>query len=96
MSKSIEKSQESGKEEKHVEEILQKSTLGGKTTQEMMNKHIHDEKDVITDEDFKNLKLDLEIPTDEAHQPLEIPNDPDRPKDEDKDPKVMTPWDLIN
>ncbi len=96
MIKSINESQLSQKEQKPVEKIPQKSTFGGKTTQEMMNQHIHDEKDVITDEDFKNLKLDLELPTDEAHQPLEISNDPDRPKDEDKDPKVMTAWDLIN
>lgn len=96
MSKSINESQKSQKEEKNVEEIPQKSISGGKTTQQMMNQHIQDEKDVITDEDFKNLKLDLQLPTDEAHQPLEISNDPDRPKDEDKDPKVVTPWDLIN
>jgi hypothetical protein len=96
MSKSINESQEWLKEQKTVEEIPQKSTSGGNTTQEMMSKHIHDEKDVISDEDFKNLKLDLELPTDKAHQPLEIPNDPDRPKDEDKDPRVMTPWDIIN
>jgi hypothetical protein len=96
MSKSIKNPLESGSKEKQEEAIPQKSVSGGKTTQQMMNKHIHDEKDVITDEDFKNLKLDLELPGDEAHQPLEIPNDPDRPKDEDKDPKVMTPWDLIN
>jgi hypothetical protein len=96
MSKLINESQESQNEQKPVEKIPQKSKLGRKTTQEMMSKHIHDEKDVISEEDFKNLKLDLELPADEAHQPLEIPNDPDRPKDEDKDPKVMTPWDLIN
>lgn len=96
MSKSKNEGQELQKEEKPVERIPQKSTSGGKTTQQMMNKHIQDEKDVITDEDFKNLKLDMELPTDEAHQPLEIPNDPGRPKDEDKDPKVITPWDLID
>lgn len=61
-----------------------------------MSKHIQDENDVITDEDFKNLKLDMELPIDEAHQPLTISNNTERPKDEDKDPKILTPWDLIN
>jgi hypothetical protein len=61
-----------------------------------MNKHIQDENDVITDEDFKNLNIDLEISKDTAHQPLEIPDDTERPKDEDKDPKILTPWDVIN
>ena len=81
---------------KPVEMIPQLSTSKGRTTQQLMRKHIQDANDVITDEDFKNLHLDLELPNDEAHQPLIISNNTDRPKDEDKDPKVLTPWDLIN
>ena len=96
MSKSEKLTSTEEKKENAVEMIPQLSTLKGKTTQQIMNRHINDEYDVITDEDFKNLRLDLELPLDEAHQPLEISNDPDRPKDEDKDPKVLTPWDLIN
>ena len=96
MSKSEKLTSTEEKKEISVEMIPQLSTLKGKTTQQIMNRHINDEHDVITDEDFKNLRLDLELPLDEAHQPLEISNDPDRPKDEDKDPKVLTPWDLIN
>lgn len=96
MSKSIKEQQKLEEEKNTVEKITQKSIIKGRTTEEMMNKHVHDEKDVITDEDFKNLKIDLKLPTDEAHQPLSISNDPDRPKDEDKDPKIMTPWDVIS
>ncbi len=96
MAKSDQMTSKSEKKEKLVEKIPQLSTSKGKTTQQIMNKHIQDEHDVITDEDFKNLRLDMELPSDKAHQPLEISNDPDRPKDEDKDPKVLTPWDLIN
>ncbi len=96
MAKSDQMTSKSEKKEKLVEKIPQLSTSKGKTTQQIMNKHIQDEHDVITDEDFKNLRLDMELPSDKAHQPLEISNDPDRPKDEDKDPKDLTPWDLIN
>lgn len=96
MSKSEKLTSTEEKKENAVEMIPQLSALKGKTTQQIMNRHINDEHDVITDEDFKNLRLDLKLPLDEAHQPLEISNDPDRPKDEDKDPKVLTPWDLIN
>lgn len=96
MAKSVQMTSKSEKKEKPVEKIPQPSTSKGKTTQQIMNKHIQDEHDVITDEDFKNLRLDMELPSDQAHQPLEISNDPERPKDEDKDPKYLTPWDLIN
>ncbi len=96
MSKSANKPSELSGDKKSVEKTPQKSQTVGKTTQQIMTKHIQDENDVISDEDFKNLKLDLELPTDKAHQPLEISNDTERPKDEDKDPKVMTPWDLIS
>jgi hypothetical protein len=37
----------------------------------------------------------MELPTDEAHQPLVILSEEERPKDEDKDPKMVTPWDVI-
>ena len=66
MSKSIENQQKLEEEKDTVEKITQKSIIKGRTTEEMMNKHVHDEKDVITDEDFKNLKIDLKLPTDEA------------------------------
>ena len=96
MSKSIQKTSELVETEKTVEKIPQKPHSTGKTTKQIMNKHIRDENDVITDEDFKNLNIDLEISKDTVHQPLEISDDTQRPKDEDKDPKVLTPWDVIN
>ncbi len=96
MSKSIQKTSELAETEKNVEKIPQKSHSTGKTTKQMMSKHIRDENDVITEEDFKNLNIDLEISKDTAHQPLEISDDTQRPKDEDKDPKIVTPWDVIN
>ena len=90
---------ETGKENngKTVEKIPQKSRKS-KTPKEVMSRHIKDSKDVITDEEFKNLATgtDLTIEKDTAHEPLEIDNNKDRPKDEDKDPKIITPWDVIN
>jgi hypothetical protein len=61
-----------------------------------MSKHIRDKNDVITDEDFKNLNISVDISDETAHQVLEIPGGNERPKDEDKDPVVITPWDIIN
>jgi hypothetical protein len=83
-------------EKQSEEKIPQKSHTIGKTANQLMHKHLNDEKDVISEEDFKNLKLDLELPADAAHQPLEITEEKNRPKDEDKDPKMLTPWDIIN
>jgi hypothetical protein len=96
MSKSLKKSSELSGENKSVEKIPQKKISTGKTAKQLMNKHIQDENDVITEEDFKNMKIDLDISGDTAHQPIEIVDDPERPKDEDKDPKVTTPWDVIS
>ena len=96
MSKSAEKPFEPGREKANVEEIPQKPRTVGKRAKEMMSNHIKDENDVITEEDFKNLNIDLEMPKDEAHQPIEIDDNTERPKDEDKDPKVSTPWDIIS
>jgi hypothetical protein len=96
MSKSIQKTSELIETGKTVENIPQNPHSKGKTTKQMMSKHIRDENDVITDEDFKNLNIDLEVSKDTTHQPLEISDDTQRPKDEDKDPKIVTPWDVIN
>ncbi len=68
----------------------------GKTAKQIMRRHIKDSKDVITDEEFKNLIVDVEQTSDSEHEPLNLPEDPSRPKDEDKDPKIVTPWDVIN
>ena len=81
--------------EENGEKIPQTKVSKGKTTIQIMHKHIQDINDVISDDDFKNLQLDLDSPTGTSHTP-DIPNDPDRPKDEDKDHAIVTPWDVIN
>ena len=96
MSKQQQKPDFSSNEKKAEEKNPQQSLITGKTTKQLMDKHLNDEKDVISEEDFKNLELDLELPADEAHQPLEITEDKNRPKDEDKVPKMITPWSVIS
>lgn len=93
MSKSIEMPSESGGEKKYVEEIPRSA---GRTTKQVMNKHIQDENDVITEEDFRNLNINPDISNDTTLQPILISNNTERPKDEDKDPVVITPWDVIS
>jgi len=66
----------------------------GKTAKEIIAKHITDKNDVISDEDFKNLYLDLEN-AEERIEPLPLKENKERPKDEEKDPKINTPWKLI-
>ena len=96
MSKSVNKSTKSESLKKDGAKIPRKRTGKGKTTTEIMHNHIQDINDVITDEDFKNLELELDKPiTSTSHTPT-IADDDDRPKDEDKDGKIVTPWDVIN
>jgi hypothetical protein len=80
------------------EKIPQKTGTKRKTPKQVMNEHIKNQKAVITDEEFKNLAVgaDLSVEKDTAHEPLEIKDSKKRPKDEDKDPKIVTPWDVIN
>ena len=66
----------------------------GKTPQELMHKHISDKDDVISEDDFKNMEIGADANADNQ-EPLDIPDDKDRPKDEDKDPDIVTPWDVI-
>ena len=95
MKKAEKKSNIQGSEKETARQILQKSGNTGKTPKQVVRKHIQDKNDVITDEDFKNLNISNNISNDAAHQVLEIPDDKQRPKDEDKDPVVVTPWDVI-
>lgn len=87
---------ETKKEVKPVKQSSGKSKKKGLTAKELVDRHISDKNDVITEEEFKNLVIDVDITSDVAHEPLDISVDPDRPKDEDKDPKIATPWDVIN
>ncbi len=73
-----------------------KTKTKGQTAKELTDIHLHDKNHVITDDDIKNLSLDFNAPdTDTSHTP-EIENDGDRPKDEDKDHAIVTPWNLID
>ena len=73
-----------------------KQKPNGKTAKEIVKRHLSDKDDKITNEDFENLKIDLSLPKDKAHEPLPIKNDKERPKDADKDNTVTTPWDVIS
>ena len=87
---------EPGKEKELTNQIRKRSSYTGKTPKQIMSKHIRDKNDVITEEDFKNLNISIDVSNDTALQPLEIPDEHERPKDEDKDPAVVTPWDVIS
>jgi hypothetical protein len=94
MKKAEKKSVVPGKETDN--QIPQKSGKKGKTPKQVVRKHIRDKNDVISEEDFKNLDISVDISNDTANEVLEIPDDKKRPKDEDKDPKIVTPWDVIS
>lgn len=68
----------------------------GKTAKQVVKRHLSNKDDKITSEDFENLRIDLSLPIDRAHQPLPIKSDKERPKDADKDNTVITPWDVIS
>ena len=67
-----------------------------KTTKEIVKRHLGDKHDKITEEDFKDLHIDLSIPHDKASEPLPIEEGKERPKDVEKDNTIITPWDMIN
>ena len=69
----------------------------GKTSSEIMHRQITNKDSVITDEEFNNIMLEKELPPpEEGNTPLDIPNDKERPKDENKDHGTITPWDVIS
>lgn len=99
MNKSQNTPHNSGNEKKNVDKIPQRTgrkPKATKTAQQLVETHMKDPNHVITDEDLKSVKIDTTIPTDEAHQPLDIPADDNRPKDEDKDHRFKTPWDVLD
>ncbi len=73
-----------------------KDSSPGKTSREIVKRHLSNKEDKITEEDFKNLKIDLSLPKDKAHRPLKIKPGKERPKDADKDNPITTPWDVIS
>ena len=73
-----------------------KQKTHGKTAKEIVKRHLSNKDDKITNEDLDNLKIDMSLPKDKAHEPLPIKNDKERPKDADKDNTITTPWDVIS
>lgn len=73
-----------------------KSSSKGKTAKEIVKRHLSDKNDKITQDDMKNVRIDLSVPKDRAHQPLKIKKGKERPKDEEKDNITLTPWDVIS
>jgi len=87
----------SSKGEKNTENNnKRKQKKNGKTAKEIVKRHLRDKDDKITKEDLENLKIDLSLPKDKAHEPLPIKNNKERPKDADKDNTITTPWDVIS
>ena len=82
--------------EKDGEKIPQKSPSRGKTPKEIVDNHIRNKEDVISEEEFKNVDLDLDTNNDVKHEPLVIREGKKRPKDGDKDNPITTPWDVIS
>ena len=86
-----------GKGEKNTENKNKlKQKPHGKTANEIVKRHLSDKDDKITKEDLENLRIDLSLPKDKAHEPLPIKDDKERPKDADKDNTITTPWDVIS
>lgn len=81
-----------------AKQIKRKTTRAKKqhTTDEIVKRHLSDKNDKITDEDFENLRIDLSLPKDKAHEPLPIKKGKERPKDVEKDNVTTTPWDVIS
>lgn len=77
-----------------TDKIPQQEKSEGESSQEIMTRHLLNKDDVITDEDFRNLKIEVEALPEEINS-RDFLNDKDRPKDEDKDPENLTPWDVI-
>lgn len=68
----------------------------GKTSKEIVKRHLSNKNDKITKEDLETLKIDLSLPKGRASEPLPIKPGKERPKDSDKDNTVTTPWDVIS
>src|SRR4051812_44181629 len=96
MKKAEKKSIVPEKEKEMANQSPQKPAKKGKTPKQVVSKHIRDKNHVISEEDFKNLDISVDTSNDTAQEALEIPEDKKRPKDEDKDPKTITPWDVIS
>ena len=74
----------------------QKKSSTGLTTKQIVNRHIQNKNDKITEDDMMNVKIDSSLPIDSSVQPLPVSVDNERSKDEDKDNRITIPWDVIN
>lgn len=74
--------------------MAKKVTPKGKTPKQLVKKHIEDEKDIISEDEFKNMEIGPDVQDDK--EPLKIDDDKERPKDEGKDSPMNTPWDVIS
>ena len=96
MSKSEKLPNKSGNEKKNVDKNPQRKVKKDKSAKELVDKHMSDEDHIISEEDLKNVTIDTTTEGETAHKPLDIPADDDRPKDEDKDHRFKTPWDVLD
>lgn len=68
-------------------------TFSDEVTKNKMNKHIHDIKDVITEQDIANVK----VPGEEEPLPPPLDEETDEKKDRlAGEGKPVTPWDVID
>ena len=72
MSISLIEPSELGGEKKQATAITQPSSSTGKTTKQIMSRHMQDKNDIITDEEFRNLNINPDVSDDAAYQPLQI------------------------
>lgn len=82
--------------EKKEEKKTPLKRLKGKTVKQLRDIHLKDKSHVITTEEIKDLDLELNNPDASTSHTPEILNDTERPKDEEKDEKMITPWDVID
>ena len=73
-----------------------KEQVKGKTTHELMQRQLKDKNAVITDEEFRNIMIETDVDAQTSQEPLDIPVEKDRPRDEKKDHTIITPWDVIS
>jgi hypothetical protein len=92
MSKPLKKPSEPGGKGNNGEKFPQKPVSAGKTMKQIMRRHLLDKNDVITEEDFINLDIEIGMPGDEADPSLPITDSTIQPKDDEgKVTKVITP-----
>lgn len=82
MSKPLKKPTLTGEKGNNGEKIPQKPVPKRKTTKQIMQRHLLDKNDVITEEDFINLDIELGIPGDEVVPPLPVTDSTIEPKDD--------------